>query len=84
MNLLKHLCCFCRRYRYLWPALFHLHYIKYARIWIFTDLYPPVYGQNRRFCPYTGEYGPVKARIFAYFMQCYGRPLSFITLEEHK
>ena len=23
-----------------------------------------------RFCPYTGEYGLVKTRILAYFMQC--------------
>ena len=25
---------------------------------------------NRRFYPYTGEYGSVKTRILAYFMQC--------------
>ena len=27
--------------------------IKYARIRVFTDPYSPVYGQNRRFCPYA-------------------------------
>ena len=51
---------------------FHLskHYIKYARIQVFTDPYSPVEGQNRRFSPYTGEYGSVKTCIHAYFMQC--------------
>ena len=26
-------------------------------------------GQNRKFCPYTGEYKSEKTRILAYFMQ---------------
>ena len=29
----------------------------------------PYKGKILRFCPYTGEYGSVKSRIFAYFMQ---------------
>ena len=29
------------------------HYIKYARIRVITEPYCPVYGQNRRFCPYA-------------------------------
>ena len=49
----------------------YLHYIKYARIQVFTDPYSPVQGQNRRFCPCTGDYGSVKTRILAYFIQCY-------------
>ena len=48
------------------------HCIKYARIRIFTDPYSLVYGQKGRFCPYTAEYGPVKTRILAHFMQCMG------------
>ena len=32
------------------------HCIKYARMRVFTDAYSPVYGQNRRFCPYKREY----------------------------
>ena len=28
--------------------------------------------QNRRFCPWTGEYGSVKTRLLEYFMQYYG------------
>ena len=40
---------------------YYYHCIKYARIQVFIDSYSPVY------CLYTGEYGSVKTRIFAYF-----------------
>ena len=30
----------------------------------------PYKDKNLRFCPYKGEYGSVKTRILAYFMQC--------------
>ena len=51
---------------------FHnMHCIKYARMWIFTDTDSPVQGQYLRFCPYAGEYGEVKTRILAYFIQGY-------------
>ena len=39
--------------------MINIHYIKYARIRVFTDPYSPVSGQNRRFCPYTSENGSV-------------------------
>ena len=45
------------------------HCMKYARIRVFSDLYSPVYRHNLRFCPYLGEYGSLKTRILAYFMQ---------------
>ena len=32
--------------------------------------YFPVYGQNRRFSPYTGKYGSEKARVLVYLFQC--------------
>ena len=44
------------------------HYMKYARIWVFTDRILPY---KERFCPYKGEYGSVKTRILAYLMQCH-------------
>ena len=62
---------------------FLLHCTKYATIRDFTDL---------RFCTYTGEYGSVKTRILAYFMECYNesfRPKlnfhseNFIVLDIH-
>ena len=35
----------------------------------FTDPYSPVQEQNRRFCPYAGEYGSVKTLILAYCLR---------------
>ena len=32
--------------------------------------YFPVYGQNRRFSPYTDKYGSEKIRAFTYFPEC--------------
>ena len=48
----------------------HIHLVflsvtLYGGIWV--SLYV---GVLIRRCPYTGEYGPVKPRILAYFMQC--------------
>ena len=45
------------------------HCIKYARIRAFSDLYSPIWRQNLRLCPYTGEYRSLKTRILAYIMQ---------------
>ena len=35
--------------------------------------YFPVYGQNRRFSPYTDKYGSEKTRVFTYFPECLTR-----------
>ena len=40
--------------------LFHRHCVKYALIRVFPDPYFPVWGQTRRFSPYTGKYGSEK------------------------
>ena len=45
------------------------HYIEYARIQVFNDLYSPEWRQICRFCLYTGECGLVKTRNLAFFMQ---------------
>ena len=33
------------------------HCVKYVKIQVFSDPYLSVYGENLRFCPYTGKYG---------------------------
>ena len=46
------------------------HYVKYARIRVFSDLYFPVQGHNLLFCSYTGKWGQEKTGILKYFAQC--------------
>ena len=48
---------------------FNKHCIKYARIGFLVTRILPYKIVDFRFCPYFGEYGSVKNRIFAYFMQ---------------
>ena len=45
------------------------HCVKYERIQVFANLYFPVWGQYRRFCPCNGKYGSVKTHIVTYFTQ---------------
>ena len=48
---------------------FNKHCIKYARIGFLVTRILPYKIVDFRFCPYFGEYGSVKNRIFAYFMK---------------
>ena len=45
------------------------HFVKYARIRVFSYTYFHVQGQNFQFCPYTVEYGSDKSRILTCFTQ---------------